>query len=83
VFVPLTPETAVEDVAAATRALAARAERLDPALATTAFIREDRGARFSWTRPGPAGRRCGGLQPAAQARVPGPFRGWPGMTSTA
>src|SRR5262249_7320128 len=31
-----------EDVAAATRALAARAERLDPALATTAFIRDDR-----------------------------------------
>ena len=42
VFVPLAPEAATEDVAAATRALAARAERLDPALATTAFIREDR-----------------------------------------
>src|SRR5262249_43790236 len=42
VFVPLTPDAAIEDVAAATRALAARAERLDPALATTAFIREDR-----------------------------------------
>ena len=36
---------AVEDVAAATRALAARAERLDPELATTAFIREDRGGK--------------------------------------
>src|SRR5262249_43648314 len=45
VFVPLTPDTAIEDVAAATRALAARAERLDPALATTAFIREDRGGK--------------------------------------
>jgi bifunctional non-homologous end joining protein LigD len=31
-----------EDLAAATRAIAARAERLDPDLATTAFIREDR-----------------------------------------
>jgi bifunctional non-homologous end joining protein LigD len=41
VFVPLLDE-AVEDVAAATRAIAARAERLDPELATTAFIREDR-----------------------------------------
>jgi len=41
VFVPVEP-TAIEDVAAATRALAARAERLDPALATTVFIREDR-----------------------------------------
>jgi bifunctional non-homologous end joining protein LigD len=45
VFVPLAPEAGPEDVAAATRALAARAERLDPALATTAFIREDRGGK--------------------------------------
>jgi DNA ligase D len=42
VFVPLTESAAIEDVAAATRAIAARAERLDPELATTAFIREDR-----------------------------------------
>jgi len=42
VFVPLAKKAGIEDVAAATRALAARAERLDPALATTAFIREDR-----------------------------------------
>jgi DNA ligase D len=41
VFVPLAP-AAVEDVAAATRALAARAERLNPALATTAFVRDER-----------------------------------------
>jgi len=41
VFVPIT-ETSLVDAAAATRALAARAERLDPDLATTAFIREDR-----------------------------------------
>ena len=34
-----------EDVAAATRALAARTERLDPELATTAYIKEDRGGR--------------------------------------
>ncbi|HEX8094390.1 non-homologous end-joining DNA ligase [Jatrophihabitans sp.] len=33
---------ATEEVAAATRALAVRAERLDPELATTAFVREDR-----------------------------------------
>jgi bifunctional non-homologous end joining protein LigD len=32
----------MDDVAAATRAIAARAERLDPDLATTAFVREDR-----------------------------------------
>ncbi|MGQ0574810.1 MAG: non-homologous end-joining DNA ligase [Pseudonocardia sp.] len=42
VVVPVREGTAIEDAAAATRALAARAERLDPALATTAFIREDR-----------------------------------------
>ncbi|PXX69393.1 DNA ligase D-like protein (predicted polymerase) [Nocardia tenerifensis] len=45
VFVPLRPGQAIDDVAAATRAVAARAERLDPDLATTAFIREDRGGR--------------------------------------
>ncbi|MCE6997222.1 ATP-dependent DNA ligase [Saccharothrix sp. S26] len=43
VFVPVSG--ADHDVAAATRALAARAERLDPALATTAFIKDDRGGR--------------------------------------
>ncbi len=44
VFVPVAQAT-IDDVAAATRAIAARAERLDPALATTAFIREDRGGK--------------------------------------
>jgi DNA ligase D-like protein (predicted polymerase) len=42
VFVPIDEAATIEDIAAATRAIAARAERLDPALATTAFIREDR-----------------------------------------
>ena len=42
VFVPIDAEAAIEEVAAATRAVAARAERLDPALVTTAYIREDR-----------------------------------------
>jgi DNA ligase D-like protein (predicted polymerase) len=36
---------AFEDVAAATRALAARTERLDPALATTAYLKEERGGK--------------------------------------
>lgn len=44
IFVPLEPQSP-EDVAAATRALAARAERLDPELATTAYIKEDRGGK--------------------------------------
>lgn len=41
IFVPVTGAT-TEEVALATRALAVRAEALDPALATTAFIRADR-----------------------------------------
>ncbi|MEC3916281.1 DNA polymerase domain-containing protein [Nocardia sp. CDC160] len=45
IFVPVVPGIDLEDAAAATRAIAARAERLDPALATTAFIREDRGGK--------------------------------------
>jgi bifunctional non-homologous end joining protein LigD len=45
VFVPIAAPVTIDDVAAATRALAARAERLDPALATTAFIREDRAGK--------------------------------------
>ena len=42
VFVPVAHRVTSEEVAAATRAIAARAERLDPALATTAFVKEDR-----------------------------------------
>jgi DNA ligase D-like protein (predicted polymerase) len=45
VFVPIDVDAPVEDVAAATRALAARAEALDPDIATTAFIVEDRGGK--------------------------------------
>ena len=45
VFVPLDGEVTHEEAAAATRAVAARAERIDPALATTAFIRDDRGGK--------------------------------------
>jgi DNA ligase D-like protein (predicted polymerase) len=46
VYVPLASgdgdAPTMEDAAAAARALSARAERLDPALATTAFMKEDR-----------------------------------------
>jgi len=44
-FVPVEPPVTIEEAAAATRAIAARAERQDPALATTAFLKEDRGDR--------------------------------------
>jgi bifunctional non-homologous end joining protein LigD len=45
VFVPLDDQPPLEDSAAAARAIAARAERLDPDVATTAFMKEDRGGK--------------------------------------
>ncbi|MGE2834823.1 non-homologous end-joining DNA ligase [Mycobacterium sp. SMC-4] len=42
IFVPIDTGTPPDDVAAATRALAAHAEALNPSIATTAFIVEDR-----------------------------------------
>jgi DNA ligase D len=45
VFVPIDDQAPPADAAAATRAIAARAERLDPEIATTAFIKEDRGGK--------------------------------------
>ena len=67
------------DAAAATRAISARAERLDPVLATTAFIRDDREGKVfidstraagprSWPR---TARACG----RARHLVPGPLGG--------
>jgi DNA ligase D len=45
VFVPIDGRSSMEDAAAATRAIAARAETLDPSLATTAFMKENRGGK--------------------------------------
>jgi DNA ligase D len=42
VVVPIAPGVSNEDAAAATRAIARRAELLDPTIATTAFIKADR-----------------------------------------
>jgi len=42
VFVPVTEQVTAEEAAAATRAIAVRAERLDPVLATTAFVKDER-----------------------------------------
>jgi len=74
VFVPLAPEAAIEDVAAATRALAAQAERLDPALATTAFVREERGGKvfLDATRAGGA-TVAAAYSPRARPGVPVSF----------
>jgi bifunctional non-homologous end joining protein LigD len=45
VFVPIDEDASMEDAAAATRAIATRAERLDPDIATTAFVKADRGGK--------------------------------------
>jgi DNA ligase D len=45
VFVPIDEHARPDDAAAVTRAVAARAERLDPDTATTAFMKEDRGGK--------------------------------------
>src|SRR5215510_2808364 len=45
VFVPIDEQVTIEDAAAATRAIAVRAERLDPDLATTAYVKADRGGK--------------------------------------
>jgi DNA ligase D len=43
VFVPVDDQASLEESAAATRAIAARAELLDPDIATTQFMKENRG----------------------------------------
>ena len=45
IFVPVDEQVSMEDAAGATRAIAVRAERLDPAIATTAFMKEDRAGK--------------------------------------
>jgi DNA ligase D len=43
VFVPIDERVSMEDAAGATRAIAVRVERLAPEIATTAFVKEERG----------------------------------------
>jgi bifunctional non-homologous end joining protein LigD len=45
VYVPMVEGVSLDDAAAATRAIAGRVEQLDPEIATTAFIKEDRGGK--------------------------------------
>jgi DNA ligase D-like protein (predicted polymerase) len=74
VIVPLAPGVAVDDATAATRALAARAEALDPAVATTAFIKDDRQGKVyvDPTRAGGASLACA-YSPRARPGVPVSF----------
>jgi bifunctional non-homologous end joining protein LigD len=45
VFVPVVEQTSSHDAAAATRAIAVRAARLEPDIATTAFVKDERGGK--------------------------------------
>jgi DNA primase len=74
VLVPLTAGVSIEDSMAATRALAARAETLDPSAATTAFIRDDRHGKVyvDPTRAGGASLACA-YSPRARPGVPVSF----------
>jgi len=74
VVVPLAPGQSTSDVAAATRAVAARAERLDPKLATTAFVVEERGGKvfLDATRSGGA-TVVAAYSPRVRAGVPVSF----------
>ncbi|MEO5837873.1 MAG: non-homologous end-joining DNA ligase [Acidimicrobiales bacterium] len=85
VFVPIDDHAAMEDAAAATRAIAARAERLDPALATTAFMKEDRGGKVfvDSTRVGGA-TVIAAYSPRARPGVPVSFPvGWDAIDDVA
>ncbi|HYU56469.1 MAG TPA: non-homologous end-joining DNA ligase [Actinomycetota bacterium] len=74
VFVPIDRRASMEDAAAATRAIARRAEALDPELATTAFMKEDRQGKVfvDSTRAGGA-TVVSAYSPRARAGVPVSF----------
>jgi bifunctional non-homologous end joining protein LigD len=78
VFVPLADGQSTADAAAATRAIAARAERIAPAEATTAFVKADRGGKvfLDATRAGGA-TVVAAYSPRARPGVPVSFPvGW-------
>jgi bifunctional non-homologous end joining protein LigD len=74
IYVPVVDGTAAEDAAAATRAIARRAETLDPNLATTAFLKDDRDGKvfLDATRSGGA-TVVAAYSPRARPGVPVSF----------
>jgi bifunctional non-homologous end joining protein LigD len=85
VVVPLTPGQPARDVAAATRAIAARAEKLDPELATTAFVVEERRGKvfIDATRAGGAtvvAAYSPRVRPGAPVSFPLPWENLPAAT---
>ncbi len=83
VIVPAVSSTSVDDAMAATRALAARTERLDPSAVTTAFLKEDRHGKVfvDPTRSGGASLACA-YSPRARRGVPVSYPvGWDDLDS--
>lgn len=74
IFVPIDTDVTMEDAAAATRAIAQRAERLDPESTTTAFVKADRGGKvfIDSTRAGGA-TVVAAYSPRARPGVPVSF----------
>jgi bifunctional non-homologous end joining protein LigD len=84
VFVPI-DDASPEDAAAATRAIAVRTERLDPDIATTAFMKEDRAGKVfvDSTRVGGA-TVVAAYSPRARPGVPVSFPvGWDDLDDVA
>jgi DNA ligase D-like protein (predicted polymerase) len=85
VFVPIDDAASMEDAAAATRAIAVRAERLDPAIATTEFVKDARGGKVfvDSTRVGGA-TVIAAYSPRVRPGVPVSFPvGWDELDSVA
>lgn len=74
VFVPITAMP-IEDAAAATRAIAVAAERIDPEIATTAFIKADRAGKVfvDATRVGAGATVVAAYSPRVRPGVPVSF----------
>ncbi|MEP6623477.1 MAG: ATP-dependent DNA ligase [Acidimicrobiia bacterium] len=74
VFVPITAMP-IDDAAAATRAIAAAAERIDPEIATTAFIKSDRAGKVfvDATRVGAGATVAAAYTPRLRPGVPVSF----------
>ncbi|MCU1360332.1 MAG: ATP-dependent ligase [Ilumatobacteraceae bacterium] len=74
VFVPIDVSVSMEDAAATTRAIAKRVERLDPGIATTAFMKADRDGKvfIDATRAGGA-TVVAAYSPRARPGVPVSF----------
>jgi DNA ligase D-like protein (predicted polymerase) len=85
VFVPVAQPATGEQIAAATRALAARAERLDPELATTAYVLADRGGRvFVDSTRGGGGSVVAAYSPRIRPGTPVSFPvGWDALDDVA